>query len=211
MSFAGCHHTEEVKNKMRGNTYGIGNRSNRGRCFSPEHRAKISKAMKGHPVSDKILTPEFRARLAEAQLKSARAMRGCPLSPEHRAKISASQKGRKFSARTRALMAAGRAAYLARWPKPATPLELGLYYLLSAAGLVFERQRRFGRYVVDAFVPSHALVFEADSTYWHQDKEREHRRDGYLIKRGISAIVHLGERDLAPWIVLARRGANGGV
>jgi len=79
-----------------------------------------------------------------------------------------------------------------------TSLELVLRGLLQTAGFEFEEQVRFGRYVVDAWVPSHGLVFEADCSFWyhHQDKEREARRDAYLVDRGVVAVVHLTEDDL---------------
>jgi very-short-patch-repair endonuclease len=77
-----------------------------------------------------------------------------------------------------------------------TELERNLSRLLSESGLQFEEQVRFGRHVVDAWVPERALVFEADGAYWHQDKEREAQRDAYLIERGALAVVHLTDEDL---------------
>ena len=77
-------------------------------------------------------------------------------------------------------------------------LELALCQLLQIAGFDFQEQVRFGRYVVDAFVLSHGLVFEADGMYWHhhQDKEREAYRDAYLVDRGVVAVIHLTDDDL---------------
>lgn len=81
-----------------------------------------------------------------------------------------------------------------------TNLEFALDLLLQDAGLEYESQKRFGRYVVDAYVPSRGLAFEADGAYWHSDKAREARRDAYLVGRGIIAVVHLNEHDLAAWM-----------
>jgi len=53
-----------------------------------------------------------------------------------------------------------------------TSLEYALQMLLEDAGLSFEAQRQFGRYIVDAYVADGNLVFEADGQfwYWHKDK-----------------------------------------
>lgn len=84
-----------------------------------------------------------------------------------------------------------------------TGLEYALQMLLEDADLEFEAQRRFGRYVVDAYVPNRNLVFEADGQfwYWHKDKKREAKRDEYLRSSGVGAVVHLTDEDLDPWTV----------
>ena len=71
-----------------------------------------------------------------------------------------------------------------------------LQLLLEDAGFEFESQKRFGGKVVDFYVASHDLVFEADGTYWHQDKEYEVSRDKELMGHGIEAVIHLNELDL---------------
>ena len=85
-----------------------------------------------------------------------------------------------------------------------TSLEHALDLLLQDAGLEYEAQKRFGLYIVDAYVPSRNLVFEADGMFWnhHKDKEREAKRDMYLLKVGITAVIHLIDEDLEPWIVI---------
>jgi very-short-patch-repair endonuclease len=99
------------------------------------------------------------------------------------------------------MIAEGVARYCAssaRFTKP-NGLELALHRLLCGAGFEFDEQIRFGRYVVDVWVPSHGLVFEADGVFWHRDKEREAGRDAYLMERGVVAVVHLTDDDLEPW------------
>lgn len=115
-----------------------------------------------------------------------------PDSPEHKAAISRAQL-RSYEQGTRKNRG---------WRDP-TSLEQAMALLLQDAGLEFEAQVRFGRYVVDAWVPSHGLVFEADGMFWyhHQDKEREAWRDEYLIQRGVVAIVHLDDDDLRPYTI----------
>ena len=83
-----------------------------------------------------------------------------------------------------------------------TSLEYALQLLLEDADLEFETQIRFGRYAVDAWIPSHRLVFEADGSYWHQrDGEgRRVKRDAFLLSKGAKAVIHLTEHDLDPWL-----------
>ena len=60
-------------------------------------------------------------------------------------------------------------------------------------------QKYIGTKMVDAFVPSHNIAFGADGAYWHQDMVKEEERDQYLISKGVAAIIHLNEKDLALW------------
>lgn len=142
----------------------------KGKRLNAEHRARISAGLKGH-----IRSVEHLEHQREAQLRAS--------TPEVRAKQA------EAAARNHA------AGIYFRGP---TSLELALRGLLQTAGLEFEEQVRFGRYVVDAWVPSHGLVFEADGSFWysHKDKEREARRDAYLMNRGAIAVIHLTEEDL---------------
>ena len=103
------------------------------------------------------------------------------------------------SAEVRQRIAIGVARYAAKFPNEKTPLEYSLARLLTEMGLEFEEQKRFGRYVVDAYDPKNKLVWEADGAYWHQDREKERVRDAYLINYGISAVIHLDEVDLKGW------------
>lgn len=127
-------------------------------------------------------------------------MRRLNADPEFRRKVDAGRFKRRFPSETRAKIAASVAEAYRRgdyrnqrtWP------ELALRNLLQTADFEFKEQVRFGRYVVDAWVPSRGLVFEADCSFWyhHQDKEREAKRDAYLVARGVIAVVHLTESDL---------------
>jgi very-short-patch-repair endonuclease len=75
-------------------------------------------------------------------------------------------------------------------------MEKALAWVLDQGGLVYEKQKRFGRCVVDFWLPDEQLVFEADGDFWHQDKEKEARRDEYLTQRGALAVVHIRTKDL---------------
>ena len=188
---------------------------------SPKTRKKMSASAKKRDPATRIRSPETRQRISvslKGKSKSAShrgkislSKRGIPLSPETRIKLGISQRdrfknplerakigrpGRIVSEATKRLLAIRRAEWLSKWPKPETQLEKSLYRMLCFAGFLFERQKRFGRYVVDAFVPALSLAFEADGAYWHQDLQREKCRDSYLIGRGIFAVIHLSEEDL---------------
>jgi len=151
--------------------------------------------------------PEVQARMAQRRPRGPGGG-GWHHTPEARARISASKRGRpnvghrssprSLECRVKIAEAAARNHAAGIYFKGPTKLELALRELLQTASLEFEEQKRFGRYVVDAFVPSHGLVFEADGIFWyhHQDKEREARRDAYLVNRGVAAVVHLTEEDL---------------
>lgn len=80
-----------------------------------------------------------------------------------------------------------------------TTLECGLYTLLSQSGLRFVPQRVFGTLAVDAYVPSHQLVFEADGSYWERYKDHPARDAVLTAFPEVVAVVHLDEADLAPF------------
>ena len=139
--------------------------------------------------------PEVRAKLRKAHL-------GKPHSDSHRAAIKAG-----MTDQVRIRMSISAAKRIRKHQTDPTSLEFALDLLLQDAGLEYEAQKRFGRYVVDAYVPSRNLVFEADGMYWyhHQDKEREARRDAYLIDgHGVSAVIHLDDNDLSSWDIKCR-------
>ena len=153
-----------------------------GMKHTPETRAKMSAWQKGKKHS-----PEHQAKLDATRRTS-----------ENRAKLSIAGRGRKHTPEARTKMGTARVAYLELWPRPVTDMEIALQVFLNVAGFCYVTQRSFGNRIVDAFVPSHNLVFEADGWYWHQDKEKESRRDAYLLSRGVAAVIHLGEADLLP-------------
>ena len=186
----------------------------------PEVGRKLSTSLLGHLVST-----ETRAKQARASRGNKYAL-GNIMSPEAREKISLSLLGnqrcrgttRTQSKTTRDKIALGHAKARERgdydFLNP-TSLEYALQLLLESAGLEYEAQVRFGRYVVDFWVQSRGLVFEADGMFWfwHQDKGRERRRDAYLRERGVIGVVHLRDGDLKSWLpssspVISRPGSS---
>jgi len=206
---------------LRGRSLSLAHRANvsaslRGRLLSSETRAKISAALTGRPKSaehrawlsaihkDRRLSPEHCLAISAAhkgrslstnhRIGISEALIGRPKSAEHRAKIAAYAR----SPEARKRKAAERARYMAAYPSPETELEFILYCLLHAWNMEFLKQQRFGRYVVDAYVPSLKMAVEADGDYWHRDSEKESRRRDRYLERGygISFVWHLTEGQL---------------
>lgn len=136
-------------------------------------------------------------------------MLGTTVPPEVRQKISAKLKGTKLSAEVRAKISAGftpesresigisnakrmRERRLQQGPNR---VELGLYWMLANAGIKFDKEVRFGRYVVDAYDPVTKTAYEADGIYWH-DAERDARRDAYLATNHGLRVVRFTEEEI---------------
>ncbi|WP_456762972.1 endonuclease domain-containing protein [Bradyrhizobium sp. USDA 4011] len=90
-----------------------------------------------------------------------------------------------------------------------TSLERILYDALSTLGLTFERQRRIGRFVVDAYLPTEGVAIEVDGEYWHsrpENIERDKRKDdafrGYNIP-----LVRISEAQARSGIIEAVKAA----
>lgn len=153
-----------------------------------EHNAKISASLRASGVMR-----EIGRRGGAAPHK--------PQTVEHIDKRMTSRAGYKHSPETRVRMSESAKRRGMPHFRHNTPnrLERALYQLLHGAGLEFVREHWIGHYRVDAFVPSHNLVFEADGAYWHQDQKREEWRDKVLRHTGIVAVIHLSEDDLRPF------------
>ena len=79
-----------------------------------------------------------------------------------------------------------------------TKPERTLFALVRGAYADAEQERRFGRHVVDVYVPQLHMAFEADGTYWHRDsKAKDAARDATLRERYDLTVVRLSERELS--------------
>lgn len=184
-----------------------------GHC-SPETRAKTAASLRGRPGTPH--TAEFKAVMsqrfkgfvrgpqteahkkknADAQCGNQRA-KGNKFSAEAKQRLSDMRRGKKHPEGCNHCLAV--AQYNATWPKPETSLEATLYRLLTEAGYEVEKQRRFGKYVVDIYVPSLHVAFEADGATWHSypaQVERDSRRDAWLAERFDLPVVRLREKEL---------------
>lgn len=161
----------------------------KGMLRTAEHNMKISASLRASGI------------MREIGRRGGKAQRKLPTA-EHIRRRVASRAGYEHSAETRARMSESAKrrgmAHIAR--NTPNRLERALYRLLEAAGLMYVREHWIGHYRVDAFVPSHNLVFEADGAYWHQDRKREAWRDKVLQHTGIVAVIHLSEDDLRPFV-----------
>ena len=55
----------------------------------------------------------------------------------------------------------------------------------NALNVRFYHNQRIGKYFAD-FVIFNDVIVECDGEYWHRDKEKDRRRDLYLMERGYS-------------------------
>lgn len=164
---------EKTASKLRGRSNSL-----LGRPKSAEHRANISKGLMGRPGPHYSHTPEAKAKISMSAMGNKRGL------------------GRRDSPEVKAKRAESVARFFDQWPRPITSLERAMYHLLREAGFSFVCQKHVGSRIVDAYVPSHNLAFEADGAYWHNDPEKEIERDEYLLSKGILAVIHLSEQEL---------------
>ncbi|MDD4987060.1 MAG: DUF559 domain-containing protein [Dehalococcoidales bacterium] len=73
-----------------------------------------------------------------------------------------------------------------------TNIEKELYSFLAVQKIKFDKQQPInGKFIVDAYVPSHKLVIEADGEYWHSREpniKRDKSENAYLRKCGYNVI-----------------------
>lgn len=101
-------------------------------------------------------------------------------------------RGRKRSEESRRKMRETRKQLLAENPelhpshlvsgKERTGCEEAVADFLATCGLEYEEQARIGSHWVDFLVPEQQLVMEADGAYWHQDQEKDIRRDREILQ-----------------------------
>ncbi len=90
-----------------------------------------------------------------------------------------------------------------------TSLERLLYGALAELGQRFQPQRRFGRMIVDAYLPDCRTAVEVDGEYWHsrpENIERDRRKEQFLKGEGIR-LVRISERQAKGAIGAILRGA----
>ena len=152
----------------------------------------MSAAHKGHRPS------------LEARAKIGAANKNRKYSLETRAKLSNAGKGRKHTLEVRAKMSIAAAKRHSEGGIPGrycqTRPERILLLFLHEAGFRVIAQKRFGRYVVDAWIPDYNLVFECDGQYWHEYHEIKNpgyqaRRDQALAEAG-QVVVHFSDSEL---------------
>jgi very-short-patch-repair endonuclease/endogenous inhibitor of DNA gyrase (YacG/DUF329 family) len=69
-----------------------------------------------------------------------------------------------------------------------TSLEASVRTALSAMLIDFVQEAAIGRYSVDFLLPQRRVALEVDGAYWHQDANRDARKDRYLTRHGWQVI-----------------------
>ncbi len=89
-------------------------------------------------------------------------------------------------------------------PRPpflTTEIERILFKFLEDAGFQVIKEKRFGRFRVDTYLPERHIAFEADGAYWHKLNEADNpgcyvRRDQILLEKYGLPVVRLTEREV---------------
>lgn len=189
---------------------------------TPEMRANYSRS-----AQNRKYTEEGLRKIKERAVKAGFIRRGIPLSAETRIKIGLAQKGKPrnstgnlghfHSKEVRERISAGCKLSYQNNPdrykkakiaglkgiqsqdglKP-TKIELLLYSALDKMNAKYEKQYIVGgEFIVDAFVPSHNLIIEADGEYWHslpRAIRNDWKKDTRLSNEGYK-ILRIKERD----------------
>lgn len=188
----------ETRDKLR--------RANTGKIRSEEARRNMSLARKG-----KKLSKEHKAKIGLSLVGNTRN------TPDSIAKLRILMKGNKYGVRPQTeseklhhrnatirhleTVLPEDCACTAHHPIwQGTKLELRLRKLLEDFPAI-EPNKHFGMYEVDVYIPSHHLAFEADGGYWHQNKERDSKRDAKLLERFGLIVVRLNDLDLKQVII----------
>lgn len=194
-------HSEETKAKISS--------SHKGLVLTEETRLKISIASKNRKYTQeqnlaKSLSQIGRTLSPETKLKISKAHLGLKASDATKQKMSQSRLGKKrpaFSEERRRhaeqSLNCNCVACNHRFPQSPTSIEIILWDKLLAEFPRLEKQKRFGRFTVDAYLPEYHLAFEADGDYWHSfKKESDASRDAYLLSKFNLPVVRLTETEL---------------
>lgn len=71
--------------------------------------------------------------------------------------------------------------------------------LLNKIGLKFEFNHRIGSKWVDFALLNYSKIIECDGEFWHQDQEKERKRDAYLLENGWE-VLHLTGNEIVTQI-----------
>lgn len=153
----------------------FGNRFKKGTKLTPRQRREISMRMKGKKPWNKGLTRKDDSRIAAPW--------------EGKSRPSPTTETKQKLIRTLSVV----------FRKRPTRIEKELYSYLERQKVRFYKQRLIkGKFLVDAYVPKHNLVIEADGDYWHSlehNAKRDKARNAYLTKCGYK-VLRLKEADI---------------
>ena len=172
-------YSQEFKEKCRSRMLGSGNPMfGKSRSHSDETKEKISRSLKGKPLSEKN------------KIGISKALKGRIFTKEWKFKLSEAAKGRKLpditKEKNRIRMLNGGAAYLNKFIKNPSKPQVKLYELVLSiyptAILNFPEERL--NKSIDISIPELMIAIEYDGSYWHQDKDYDTKRQTELEKLG---------------------------
>lgn len=74
-------------------------------------------------------------------------------------------------------------------------LEIIVSQILKEKSINFEFQKEINGYYPDFYLPDYNLILECDGAYWHQDKDRDRKKDEWRLTNGYN-IIRLQEKDI---------------
>lgn len=81
-----------------------------------------------------------------------------------------------------------------QFPGNFSSLEAAIAACLDRVGVPYMHNSKVGKYWPD-FIIQDRVIIECDGDYWHQDEEKDRRRDAYLTTRGFF-VFHLREAEI---------------
>lgn len=174
-------------------------RLNSERNCSPETRGKMSRARKGRPLSKRNRDGIRRAwenPVVRKQASESHRQQWVQLSLERKEQL-----GRERSIRQKAhaalVLPQCRCPAHSQHTRKETDIEIILSELVLAEFPAIEKQKKFGCYTVDVYLPPpYHLAFEADGEYWHRSLKRDAARDRYLLRKFDLPVIRLPGREL---------------
>lgn len=167
-----------------------------GRIRSVETRQKIRQARLGKPLS--LETKERLSRIRKGRVVSEETRR------KQRDSNRRTWRSKRLRAKQRAITLALIEQGKVKIPLPPlrnTAIERVLARFLFEAGFCTVREKHFGRFRVDVYIPECHIAFEADGEYWHRLNEAENpgkyvSRDRFLLEKFGLPVVRLTEREV---------------
>lgn len=185
-----------------------------------KHHSEASKKKSSLSQKGRKLTEEHKRKLSKPSPNKSAAKKGKPRSPETIAKMSAATKAHYAS-----LSPEEKGIYNERRNKGIhtkdTNIEVYVSRQLDKEGILYEQQKRVGRYVVDFLLAGQNLIIEVNGCYWHgcelcgynttehlERRAHDEKRAAYLAKSGYMVAV-LWQHDLLPFMKAEGNNTDG--
>lgn len=83
-----------------------------------------------------------------------------------------------------------------RRTKHETTPEIMVKQILGKLGVRFIQEFKLGRYSIDFAIPDKKIAIEVDGEYWHRNKERDMRKNEYIISQQGWSLIRLSESEV---------------